>query len=231
MTSIKQQDDLSISEDGAVQKLAEKDSARLIVVSDSHGSTNIIISIIKRFGYNADALCFCGDGIRDLLDSIKNYSADSWLMKLLPNVIMFVRGNNDNSHYNMITDKHIEIKVPVEQIFTAASKRIYITHGHSHDVYYGTKQLVTTATEKNANLVFYGHTHISNLQHKHGITILNPGSCSLPRSGLPLTFAVVDLKKDSDKAECSYYEIGWNQNGDLEFIPYNPSTKEINLLW
>ena len=50
----------------AIAALENKDHARLLVLSDSHGRYGILESIIRRFGGECDALIFCGDGVSDI---------------------------------------------------------------------------------------------------------------------------------------------------------------------
>ena len=67
MFELIQQKSLLLGDKNAIEELAHKDSARLLVLSDSHGSMTAIHSILNRFGAECDALCFCGDGTRDML--------------------------------------------------------------------------------------------------------------------------------------------------------------------
>ena len=233
MLELIQQSNYAICADGAVEKLAEKKNARLLVVSDSHGSRDILMSILRKFGKGTDALCFCGDGMPDLLGAIVSICHNPSFAEFLPPVIFFVRGNGDNSTYTVLANSHLAVRVPIEIEFTVAGKKIFMTHGHRYDVYYGTKDLKSVAREKNASIAFYGHTHISNIQYRNKLTVLNPGSCSLPRGGLPHTFALVNIDSDtkSEKPDCDFYELKWDSNGEIAFYPYSPSTDEINLFW
>ena len=50
----------------AIAALENKDHARLLVLSDSHGRYGIMESIVRGFGGKCDALIFCGDGVCDI---------------------------------------------------------------------------------------------------------------------------------------------------------------------
>lgn len=227
MIEIIQQKDFAIGSLDSIKMLAEKDSARILVISDSHGSKNIVQQIISRFGSECDGMCFCGDGNPDLCSIIEtNHKSE-----LLPPVIFFVQGNGDNSTSTILTNQRLPISVPAEVEFTVCGKKIFMTHGHRYNVYMGTNELKKTAQEKEAQIAFYGHTHVANAQIKNKILLLNPGSCSLPRGGLPHTFAIVELKKNEEKINYNYFELKWDANGEIEFIPFTPPKGEINLFW
>ena len=50
----------------AIAALENKDHARLLVLSDSHGRYGLMESIVRGFGGKCDALIFCGDGVCDI---------------------------------------------------------------------------------------------------------------------------------------------------------------------
>jgi len=237
MRVFKQLSNYMISDIESVKALALKDVAKLLVISDSHGSKNIITNIIENFGKDVDALCFCGDGMPDLLGMIEDSMRITYFEDKIPKVIIFVQGNGDNSNYSLLTKERLPIKVPQQLDFVAAGKKILITHGHRYNVYIGTKDLKNEAENINATIAFYGHTHIANAQKKTNsktkskMTILNPGSCSLPRGGLPHTFALVTLTKNVEKIDYNYFELKWDSNGEIAYAPYTPPTGEINLFW
>ncbi len=241
MNELKQQHDMVISGTGQGNILAEKDRARILVVSDSHGGKVMFASIIMKFGKDADALCFCGDGIPDLLGMLEDSLSREELSRNIPPVIAFVQGNGDHSSYTLLTDERVPVSVPILQTITAAGKKILIAHGHRYNVYIGTKELKADAEKLGADIVFYGHTHIANalIKTKRGgaqgtkqkIALINPGSCSLPRGGLPRTFAIVDVFKDKPIPEYSFYEAKWNEFEELTFVPFCPPAGEINLFW
>ncbi len=229
MENWKQINNILCSEDDALEKIASIDNAKLLVISDSHGSEDIITEVLKKFGEQADALCFCGDGADDLLYVISN----SWRVELegkIPKVVAFVQGNGDNSVGTILTNERLLVHIPIQTEFFVARKKILITHGHRYNVYMGTKQLKTAAENSSADMAFFGHTHIANVQTKKPPYLLNPGSCTRPRGGLPPTFAFVEISR-TKKFEYNYYEITWNAFGEIDFRQYNPPTEEINILW
>ncbi len=213
--------------------LSDKTKVKILVVSDSHGSRNTLERIIKKFGSLCDILCFCGDGIQDLFDIIEESQYDNSIKECLPENICFVRGNGDQPSYNLATaaEKPKLISIPMNHDLTVCDTNIMISHGHEYDVYYGMDYLYDASIVHNAKLVLFGHTHLSNVQTKYGITLLNPGSCARPRGGTPHTFAIVTLEKETKSITWNYYKMDLDENRHLNFSLYTPHEGELNLLW
>ena len=66
MIEISQHKQNIIGASSAIAALENKDHARLLVLSDSHGRYGIVESIVRRFGSECDAIIFCGDGVSDI---------------------------------------------------------------------------------------------------------------------------------------------------------------------
>ncbi len=185
-----------IGSDKDIVELAGAEKAKLLVISDSHGNNKVTESIIRGFGPDCQALIFTGDGIWDILNTIKTASVDKNLFAALPPVIGLVRGNGDYDTYTIYSNNdNIPIQIAETQFLTVASHKVLFTHGHRHSVDFSTDNLFKTATANNADLVFFGHTHRPYKREKNQILILNPGSCSRPRGGFPPTFAVVTVSR------------------------------------
>ena len=239
MREIIQRENYGLGSKTLLDSLSSMESVKILLVSDSHGSRIILREIFQKFGKSVDLLCFCGDGIPDLVDCIEQGFWDKELGECIPEAMFFVQGNGDNSTAMILTDDRCSLFVPVQVSFNAAGKEVFLTHGHKF-VYYGTKDLYKNAVSIGADIVFYGHTHIANAQIKHHtqsngekkpISLLNPGSCSIPRGGMPHTFAIVTLSKAQKEVEYHYYEIQRDETGDFIFIPYAPPEKEVSLIW
>ena len=237
MRNFSQLSNLMIADEESVKMLEEADSARILLISDSHGSKSVLFNILERFGPEADALCFCGDGLPDLIGIIEDFYSIEGYEDYIPRTVIFVQGNGDLSNYSLVTDDRHPISVPQEIAFTVAGKKVLMTHGHRYDVYPGTKALKAEAERIGADIAFYGHTHIANAQiktnskTKANLSFFNPGSCSLPRGGLPHTFALITIDRNKEKADDSYFELKWDTKGEIDFLPFMPPTKEINLFW
>ena len=56
--------------------------------------------------------------------------------------------------------------------------KLYMTHGHLHNVKLGTQRLLNSARSCHVQAVLYGHTHRPDCrQEEDGLWVLNPGSC------------------------------------------------------
>ena len=227
MMRIVQQPDFSLGEAECVQSLAVRDSASILVISDSHGNRNAFFNILRHFGGACDALCFCGDGISDVCAALENDHVRS----IFPPVLFFAKGNGDNSTATIVAQERLSVSVPTDAICGVCGKSILLTHGHKYNVYAGTNELRRCAAENGVSAVFYGHTHVANAQQKSAILLLNPGSCSLPRGNIPQTFAIATFKRDSEKIGCRYFRLVWSANGEIAFTPYKPPKGEVNLFW
>ena len=207
MNALVQHHSQLLGSDKDIAALADAEKAKLLVLSDSHGNNNVTESIIRGFGPDCQALIFTGDGIWDILNTIKTASADKNLFAALPPVIGLVRGNGDYDTYTVYSDNgNIPVQVAETQYLTAASHRVLFMHGHRHSVDFSTDNLFKTATANNADLVFFGHTHRPYKREKNQILMLNPGSCSRPRGNFPPTFAVVTVSK-TNAPKIQHYAI------------------------
>lgn len=205
-----------------ISNLARKESAKILVISDSHGKVETLKDILKKFGSKVDAFVFCGDGCEDV-GVLTNYSC-------LPKVIAMIHGNNDESEMNIElkndSGKQTKvIKVPAAVTFNAANTNVLVTHGHIFGVHFGVAGLENHSNNTGASLILYGHTHVAKITESNGKTFINPGSCALPRRGLPPSFAIVELSQGK-KPYCTFYEIKFSLSNGFEFVPFNPEVRE-----
>lgn len=160
---------------------------RFLVASDSHGRVSSLLAMLdmahtRRFP--ADALLFLGDGLTDL-----SYLEDRGLP------IFAVSGNCDVFRTN----------APREELLTFEGYRILLTHGDRYSVKSGEGRLLSYASERGADIVLYGHTHIPSERYypigetDAGVTLdrpiymMNPGSAGEHRGAFPTGFAVLEL--------------------------------------
>ena len=219
MIELLQAPSFAIGSADAITALAKKDAASLLVVSDSHGRSDILRAIVERFGKKCDALVFCGDGIGDLCSCLESARKNKRLMSAIPPVVVFVRGNGDYPEFPFGGG---EITVPLRAVFKAAGMNIMATHGHSEGAYYGLGRMTQEAQEIQADVVFYGHTHIAARQEDECAFFINPGSCSHPRGGQPPSFAIVQIPGMTERFETVFYSIVATLADGLDFVPYAP---------
>ncbi|MBO7187500.1 MAG: YfcE family phosphodiesterase [Clostridia bacterium] len=124
-----------------------------IVISDTHGR-RANLKLIESILPETDYLFFLGDGFNDVRELSLKY----------PQKVVAVLGNCDGGH----GDKILEIE----------GVKIMLTHGHDYGVKSGLINLYYKACEIGAKVVFYGHTHQSNVTKEGGVTLINPGALS-----------------------------------------------------
>ncbi len=144
---------------------------RILVLSDSHKKWGVAERIVKQNG-DAKHIFFLGDYLTD----IENFEY------LFPDRIFYkVAGNCDYLSFEKTTD-----------IVNVGGKKIYMTHGHLHNVKSGTSALKKAAKTAGCDIALFGHTHIPLTEYDNGLYVVNPGSCAASREGAN-TYAVIDI--------------------------------------
>lgn len=157
-------------------------SRKILVVSDSHGYNGNLLEALSHFGKN-------GSELEMLIHLGDSGGALGELEDFLDCPLIAVRGNCDHS-----------TEYPLVDFVQIGDEAAMITHGHKYSCHYSTERLVEAAKENGASIVMYGHTHIPNVTSGDGMTVLNPGSISLPRqSGSKPTYLVITLEDDGRK--------------------------------
>lgn len=232
MITLKQTEHNLLGSKKDISALESAPHARILVVSDSHGSRDLFHYIVEQQGPSCSALAFCGDGMGDFASCMDDASADSEFARCIPPVASFAEGNGDSDLFPVRFNPgkkassgiYFELAVPRRQLLKAAGHTIYIVHGHERGVYYGTQPLEEEAQIAGADIVLYGHTHIAD-ETRGSVYMLNPGSISHPRGGTPPSFAVLDL--GSTDINAVFYRIDVS-GGKIQFIPFIP---EKTSLW
>ena len=146
---------------------------RIVVISDSHGRTNVIDKILFS-QKEAKHVFFLGDNVRDIEDFEFLYPDKSFYV---------VAGNCDYGLFSPTTGiKEIE------------GVKIFYTHGHTFSVKSTTEHLLKAAKQNECKIALYGHTHIADTVYEDGVYLVNPGPVSHPRRGSP-SYAVIDIEK------------------------------------
>lgn len=142
---------------------------KIIVLSDSHGDRMTIEHVAKEA---ADAYFHCGDS--EIAESDPVFQS------------MFkVRGNCDMDH-----------AFPNEVEATVGTKKVWMVHGHHHNIKSSLMTLFYKANEKEVDIVLFGHSHLYGAEVRDGILFVNPGSVLLPRGGNPATYAVIEWDEE-----------------------------------
>ncbi|MDY6031786.1 MAG: metallophosphoesterase [Treponemataceae bacterium] len=220
MNSLLQENGCLLGSLESVESLSKKQSARLLVISDSHGNKDVLLDIIEEFGLVSDALVFCGDGLRELISIVNDAYHDVKLMAKIPTVIAFVRGNCDREIYETeVSSGPLNCSYSVG--FVAAGRQIFVTHGHRFSVMSNPDMLLHEAQNYNADIVLYGHTHYPRIEEVGGTLIVNPGSCSRPRGTDIPSFSVVEYPGKTERYEVQHYGIECSAFGKNSFYPMN----------
>ena len=157
---------------------------RAIVISDSHTDVSSCERAISACG-KIDMIIHLGDVARDV---------DYLEMCYYPIPVVSVLGNNDFLRSG-----------DYERVIDFDSHKIFIAHGHTLGVSYGTGQLEAAARQKGCEAALYGHTHRSVLKKcEDNLLVLNPGSVSRPRGCAP-SFAVLE----TDGGKLSAVIVDW----------------------
>ena len=238
MNSLLQTESFLIGSENDVLELSRKQNARLLVYSDSHGNGDVVRNMLDHFSSGLDAVVFCGDGAGELVSLMTAAFRNKRGFNKLPPVIAMVKGNGDcefwpvtfpvrkNPEATPDGSEFNELVIPHNVMFNVAGMNIYLTHGHENGVYYGLENLAYTALERQASLVFYGHTHVAARVVSNSMYLVNPGSCSSPRRGLPPSCAVVDINGVKKTFEVVFHRITPSSKG-WEFTPFIPALSAL----
>lgn len=145
----------------------------IAVVSDTHRNRYALDQTLKTIE-PADILIHLGDNVQDA----------EYLKGKFRGSVINVRGNCD------ILDN-----VKSEIVEVIEGKKIFITHGHNYDVKYTILNLKYKALEIGADIVLFGHSHVSMIEYVEGIWFINPGSASMPRDNCK-SIAFINVKND-----------------------------------
>lgn len=148
---------------------------KFLVVSDSHGDRDILVSLQRQFNGQIDGWFHCGDSELAANDPL-------W------QTYHVVGGNMD-----------FDTGFKVQQTITVEQYKVFLTHGHRYQIKQSLTSLALAAREAQADFVFFGHSHELGVVENDGTVFLNPGSISQPRGqyrSLGGTFAIVTIADD-----------------------------------
>jgi putative phosphoesterase len=160
---------------------------KYMIASDIHGSAyycRLLLDEYKKSG--ASRLILLGDilyhGPRN--DLPRDYEPKQVISMLngIKDQIYCVRGNCDTEVDQMV----LEFPVLADYgLVSVDGLTIYITHGH---IYH--KDHLPPIQK--GDILLHGHTHILTAEREGEITILNPGSVSIPKGGNPPTYGILE---------------------------------------
>ena len=168
-----------------------------MIASDIHGSAYYCRRLLERYEKeNAGRLLLLGDllyhGPRNDLPEEYNPKAVSSLLNSVKSELLCVRGNCDAEVDQMM----LEFPMMADyMVLDLGDRLLYATHGHI----YNRNHLLPL---KAGDILLCGHTHIPECTEQSGITIMNPGSVSIPKGDTSHGYMVLEnnhfLWKDLD---------------------------------
>lgn len=149
---------------------------KLFFMADIHGSLYYLNMALERFKQEAaDYLIILGDelyhGARNPLTRDYNPKEVASILNSYSDKIIAIRGNCDSEVDEMV------LEFPMTSTYSMllyGNHRIFLTHGHIYN-----EQNMPKLSS--GDVFIYGHTHIPKAEKLNGITIINPGSVSLPK--------------------------------------------------
>ncbi len=149
---------------------------RVLIVSDSHGRLDNLEEVMERV--KPGLLLHLGDveGDEDIIDAQAGCE------------VVYVRGNCDYSS-----------DAPGCAVVEVGKHKIFMAHGHTYGVNFGLDELAYAAKEAGCDVALFGHTHVPLKAEVSDVTVINPGSISLPRQdGRIPTFVVADVDRKGE---------------------------------
>jgi uncharacterized protein len=147
---------------------------QIVLISDTHGRNEVFSQLRERHP-NANAYLHAGDSETDPIN-LDGFAS--------------VQGNND--FYSAHPD---QLVVDLQGI------RILMVHSHQYHASNRIPGLVARAKKHGATLVFYGHTHVFQVDTVDNITLVNPGSLWRNRDFTPESYALITVMNQTLEIE------------------------------
>ncbi|NLW53150.1 MAG: metallophosphoesterase [Tissierellia bacterium] len=152
---------------------------RIAILSDTHGKTEYFLSQMRK---------------RNDIDKIIHLGDFAWDAELIKDElsipVIYVKGNNDFGS-----------DAPLDKVIYLEGHKVWLTHGHRYNVYFGVDSLFYRAKEVGADIVMYGHTHSFFYEITEGIRFLNPGSLSHSRGDGHTSYVIMDITNKDVRIE------------------------------
>lgn len=151
---------------------------RWLIASDIHGSASWCGKLTDAFGAEgADRLLLLGDllyhGPRNDLPEGYDPKAVIALLSARKDRILCVRGNCDTEVDQMV----LPFPILAEYAMMPVGERLmFVTHGHHFHA-------AALPPLRPGDILLHGHTHVPERREADGVTVLNPGSVSIPKDG------------------------------------------------
>ncbi len=142
---------------------------KILVFSDSHGCSAPLRTAIEAHR-DAEAVIFLGDGAAEALDVLADY----------PSLARCILAGNCDSRLALAARG---ADLTEECVLDFGGKRFFCLHGHTRGVKMGMDRVLYRASELEADVILFGHTHIALNEYapdpaspSRRILLFNPGS-------------------------------------------------------
>ena len=163
---------------------------KYMIASDIHGSAYYCRKLLNAYkDSGAGRLILLGDilyhGPRN--DLPKEYAPKEVISMLndLKDQIYSVRGNCDTEVDQMVLNFPI---LSDYALLAGDGLTIYATHGHIYNKDH-------LPPMQKGDILLHGHTHVLTAERSGDVTVLNPGSVSIPKGGNPPTYGILENKR------------------------------------
>jgi len=146
---------------------------RIAITGDTHGNPRAAHELLSGEG-PFDAFLHAGDFYRDAPLLAQMLEVDQWWA---------VTGNCD---LVAPAEEKLEVELNLQGF------RLLLVHGHRYRAHFTSKGVVARAFRCAADIVVYGHSHVSSIRTIGNMLVVNPGSPVRPRRGKP-SVAVLEL--------------------------------------
>lgn len=160
---------------------------KLMIASDLHGSSHYVTKLVHRIeAETPDKVLLLGDllyhGPRNALPELYDTAVVAKLLNEHKNMLLCVRGNCDTEVDQMVLQFPILADYALVEL---DGHTVFATHGHI----YNCANLPPIGT---GDILLHGHTHIPEHTLCGDVSILNPGSVSIPKAGSRHSYMVYE---------------------------------------
>jgi putative phosphoesterase len=156
---------------------------KYLVVSDTHGHDKNFYDVLD-IEEPLDGIIHCGD-----------FEGSEGRFALAADCpVYFVSGNND-----FFSDLRRELE------FDLDGHRAFLCHGHNYLVSMDLENIRAEGIARDADLIFFGHTHRPVAKNVGGVWLFNPGSLSYPRQeGRRPSYLILTIENSQISCEVKY---------------------------
>ena len=150
------------------------ETIRVGVISDTHGKIDSAVKALNKVK-PLDFIIHLGDFVED----------GQRIQEQVGVEVIGVKGNCD-----------FHSTLPEDRLLRIGDKRIFATHGHRYDVKWDYNKIFYKGLEVEADVILFGHTHVTTQFIEEGVLVMNPGSLTHPRCRSEKTFVLLEIGKE-----------------------------------